>query len=147
MNSCSRLVVPVEIKQYNDLRCHVIHGDKDGIDALGYADDVHLLLMQKNFEKVNSLDFRSWLKEFTLNQSSIKSTPRPKMSDDQLLSFIKSRHCQSASEVSSWMSYLGRQFDLVKDTADKAKTQLDELRNPAPSSDPVPSPSPTPNID
>ena len=147
INPSPRLVVPVEIKHYNDLRCHVVHGDKDGVDALGYADDIHLLLMQKNFEKVNSMEYRNWLKEFTMNQSTLKQSSKPKMSDDQLLSFIKSRHCQSASEVSSWMTYLSKQFELVKDTADKAKSQLDELRTPAPASDPDPAPSPTPKTE
>lgn len=120
------LIVPVEVRKYNSMTVHEFVGTHTGERVLGHADDVYLLLMQKNYDKINNLEYQSFLKDFSLSASTVKSVNKPKMSDNQLISYIKSRHIQSASELQSWMSYLCGKYDIEKS---KYENELSEVKS------------------
>lgn len=127
-SSVTSLLQPMEIKKYNDLRVHEMCGTHTGEKLYGFADDVYLLLMQKNYDKINNLEYQSFLKDLSLSVGTVTSKTKPKMSDDQLFSYIKSRHVQSASELSSWFDYLSGQYDLTKENYDNTIKRLREER-------------------
>lgn len=93
-------------------------GSSTGEKITSPIDDIALLLMQRSFEKINSPEYQNFLKNVLTQLDNVKQVSKPKMDDNQLLSFIKSRHIQSASELQSWMSYLSSQYELLKSDFD-----------------------------
>lgn len=128
--SCVHTTVqsPVTIRKYNDLRIHEFKGSSTGEIVHGYYDDVALLLMQKNYDKVNNLEYQSFMKDFSLNASNVRKPVKPKMTDDQLMKYIKGKNCQSASEVSAWFDYISSQYDIVKSEYDENVRKIKEVR-------------------
>lgn len=126
----SGVVAPLQVSRLINLRCRKSFGSHTGEFIYGYADDIELLLMQKGFENLNSIEYSSFLKEIESNITSYSAPMRPKMSDEQLMKYIKSRHVQSSSELQSWFNYLNSQYDI----------NLKSLRDavPSPDSDDVP---------
>lgn len=119
---------PITIRNYNDLRIHEFKGSSTGEIVHGYYDDIALLLMQKKYDKVNSLEYQSFMKDFTLNVSNVRKPVKPKMSDEQLMKYIKGKNCQSASEVSAWFDYISSQYDIVKSEYDENVRKIKEVR-------------------
>lgn len=115
----SGCVSPMQKSTLVSLRCRKSIGSSTGETFYGYADDIELLLMQRSFENINSLEYATFLKQVESNMSTYVAPNRPKMSDEQLMSFIKSRHIQSASELQSWMDYLTSRYDILKTETDE----------------------------
>lgn len=103
---------PFQVSRLVNLRCRKMLGSSTGETIYGYADDIELLLMQRGFDNINSLEYSAFLKDIESNMASYSAPTRPKMTDEQLMSYIKSRHIQSASELSSWFNYLNSQYDI-----------------------------------
>lgn len=119
---------PMTLRKYNDLRIHEFKGSSTGEIVHGYYDDVALLLMQKKYDKVNNLEYQSFMKDFSLNVSNVRKPVKPKMTDDQLFKYIKAKNCQSASEVSAWFDYISSQYDIVKSEYDENVRKIKEVR-------------------
>lgn len=117
--SFSGCVSPMQKANLVSLRCRKSVGSSTGETFYSYADDIELLLMQRSFDNINSLEYATFLKQVESNMSTYVAPNRPKMSDDQLMSFIKSRHIQSASELQSWMDYLTSRYDILKTETDE----------------------------
>lgn len=90
------------------------------------VNDIYLLFNQSRLSLVGKDSVNAWL-------SSLRaSTPvSPKLSDDDLINLVKSRHIQSMSELMAYSHYLTDNY------ADKLKAYLS-------ASEPAPEPSPEP---
>ena len=69
--------------------------------------DITLLFNQQRIEKTIGVDtINHWLESLSSSASSVLDNLRKKVSDNELLKFIKSRHLQSISELLLWSEYL-----------------------------------------
>ena len=73
--------------------------------SVHYGNDIALILNQKRLDRMSLQGFSDYLNQAQVGDDPLKNI-RSRMSDDQLLKFIKSRYIQSASELKSWYSYL-----------------------------------------
>lgn len=90
------------------------------------VNDIYLLFNQSRLSLVGKDSVNAWL------DSLRASTPvSPKLSDDDLINLVKSRHIQSMSELMAYSHYLTDNY------ADKLKAYLS-------ASEPAPEPSPEP---
>lgn len=90
------------------------------------VDDIYLLFNQSRLSLVGKDSVNAWL------DSLRSSTPvSPKLSDDDLINLVKSRHIQSMSELMAYSHYLTDNY------ADKLKAYLS-------ASEPAPEPAPEP---
>lgn len=97
--------VPLLLSQHKD-------GDKS---FTRYHSDVELVLNQTRLDNVSLQAIIS-----TWRNSSGQDTSR--FTDEQLISTIKSRHLQTASEVQSWLNYLDASALNVIDTVKNASS-------------------------
>lgn len=74
----------------------------DGETITRHHTDVDLVLNQKRIDD-------SMLASIVQGWRSSTPTDTSKFSDEQLISSIKSRHLQSASEIQSWLNYIDNQ--------------------------------------
>lgn len=101
-----------------------------------YQSDVYFLLNQKRLDKMSLQAFSEYLDSMPDSGTDSLSELRSKVSDDQLLQFVKSRYIQSRSELQAWASYLTSQAAQLQG---EAKAYVDSLQ-PAPAN---PEPAPT----
>lgn len=95
------------------------------------VDDIYLLFNQSRLSLVGKDSVNAWL------DSLRSSTPvSPKLSDDDLISLVKSRHIQSMSELMAYSHYLTDNY------ADKLKAYLSASE---PASEPAPEPATEPS--
>lgn len=130
------VTVPQTLRSFDSLCVEEFKGSSTGEKIFASVDDVYLLLMQKDFEKRYPLEFKNFVQSMSdQSQSSLVKSKLPKMSDKQLMSFIKSRHVQQPSELRAWYNYLSSQYDLQLDAYNKAKKDAaDAATSPAPES-------------
>lgn len=125
--AATSVIVPVQPPISGNLCYMEFLGSSTGEKITSPVDDIALLLMQRSFEKINSPEYQNFLKNVLTQLDNVKQVSKPKMDDKQLLSFIKSRHIQSASELQSWISYLSSQYELLKSDIDgRIKEQLQQ---------------------
>lgn len=102
--------------------------------CIKYQSDVYFLLNQKRLDKMSLQAFSEYLDSMPDSGSDSLSELRSKVSDAQLLQFVKSRYIQSRSELQAWASYLSSQAAQLQG---EAKVYVDSLQ-PAPvNSEPV----------
>lgn len=101
-----------------------------------YQSDVFFLLNQKRLDKMSLQAFSDYLDSMPDSGTDSLSELRSKLSDSQLLTFVKSRYIQSRSELQAWASYLSSQASQLQG---EARSYVDSLQ-PAPAN---PEPAPT----
>lgn len=100
---------------------------KDGQTSVTrYHTDVDLVLNQKRIDE-------SMIASIVQGWRSTSPTDTSKYSDEQLISSIKSRHLQSASEIQSWLNYIDSQAGNI----------IDDIRENQPSEPAPAEPAPT----
>ena len=67
--------------------------------------DIYMLFNQKRLDKLTSQALIQHFESMSQKDSSLASL-RSKMTDDQLVRFVKSRYIQSPSELLAWSNYL-----------------------------------------
>lgn len=78
--------------------------------SVKYMSDVYILLNQKRLDKMSLDLFSNYLDSISsMPQSDGLSQLRGKVSDSDLLKFVKSRYIQSQSELQAWAKYLTSQ--------------------------------------
>lgn len=111
-NPVSCTVIPQSLRSFDAMCVEEIKGSSTGEKILASVDDIYLLLMQKDFQRRYPLEYRNFVQSMITNQPNIVKSKLPKLSDKQLMSYIKSRHLQHPSELVSWFDYLSNQYDL-----------------------------------
>lgn len=98
----------------------------DGETITRHHTDVDLVLNQKRIDD-------SMLASIVQGWRTTSPTDTSKYSDEQLISSIKSRHLQSASEIQSWLNYIDSQAGNI----------IDELKSSQPTEPAPTEPAPT----
>lgn len=85
-----------------------------GVACYRNTTDVSLLFNQQRLDRMSLENFSSYLDKISSSSASPLTSIRQKMSDSQLLQFVKSRYIQSKSELMAYTSYLMAQSDEIK---------------------------------
>lgn len=144
-NPVVSVTVPIIMRSF-DTMCHeVFKGSHTSEIVHAVVDDIHLLLMQKDFESRYPLEYRNFVESMSQSsKSTLVKSKLPKMSDNQLMSYIKSRHIQQPSELRAWYNYLSSQYDIELDAYNKAQKDAADSVKPSASSSDVSSPDSSP---
>lgn len=141
-------VVPITLRSFDTL-CHEVFKGSHTCETIhACVDDIHLLLMQRDFEKRYPLEYRNFIESMSVaSKSTLVKTKLPKMSDNQLMSYIKSRHIQQPSELRAWFNYLSSQYDIELDAFNKAQNDgQDDVNSPEPAPSNPSSPAPADSV-
>ena len=108
----------------------------DGVEkSYTLTSDIYMLFNQKRLDKLTSQALIQHFELMSQRDSSLASL-RSKLTDDQLVRFVKSRYIQSPGELLAWSNYLVSLYG-----EDYAKFQeLTQPKQPVPDE---PEPSPT----
>lgn len=83
-------------------------GDND--KSIRIYDDVYMLFNQDRLDRMTKEALVSYIQDNITSSDSLSSL-RKKMSDSQLLKFIKSRYIQAPSDLQNWSKYLEQMAD------------------------------------
>lgn len=104
----------------NELSVECTENDK-GVKEYKLVNDVALLFNQQRLENLGVDTAKDWLSNIQARLSApLKEVP--KLTDTQLLQFIKSKHIQTPSELMSWSKYLDNEVQSQKQQAEDEKT-------------------------
>lgn len=140
------LTVPIVPRSFDTLCCEKIKGSSTGEVIYASVNDVHLLLMQKDLESRYPLEYKNFVESIAgqSKPSTLVRSKLPKMSDKQLMSYIKSRHVQQPSELRGWYDFLSSQYQIELDAYKKALNDASDSSTPpaqAPAEPPAPAPA------
>lgn len=138
------LTVPIVHRSFDVLCCEKIKGSSTGEVIYAPVNDVHLLLMQKDFESRYPLEYKNFVESIAgqSKSSTLIRSKLPNISDKQLMSYIKSRHVQQPSELRAWFNFLSSQYNIELDEYKNALKSAADSASPsesAPSDPPAPS--------
>lgn len=77
-----------------------------------YSHPIYMLFNQQRLDRMGPAAVEQWLKSLDNSGNNALSELRSKCSDDDLLQLVKSRHCQSPSELETWINSLNERADL-----------------------------------
>lgn len=110
----------------------------DGKKSVILTSDIYMLFNQQRLDKLSRERLIDYFNNLSVQQPKF-SELRSKLTDNQLISFVKSRFIQSPSELLAWSNYLmSSQDELVAALAAERQAQQDEPVEPV---EPVPAPS------
>lgn len=98
--------------------------DNNGEKSFHMGDDLHLLLNRKFMSHVNPSTIADWVATLRPSSADPINKALSKMTDEQLSSFVKSRHIQAPCELLSWSGYLQ---SLTEDIEGKVKNVYNDI--------------------
>lgn len=124
--STPRQISPID--QFDTLSISDPNNPNDTV--VKYVDDIYMLF---NADRLSRVLSPSDLSAYITYLKPSERAGFDKLTDEQLIQFIKSRHIQTPSELLTWSEYLLENYESV----------ISEL-NSEPSPEPEPTPAPTP---
>lgn len=132
----SRFYVPSPIDKLRFLEYpSPVSGDNGVITR--FTSDIYLLFNQERLSHLGKDTVDSWLESIRLNSNSAYNQIKQNISDDDLISLVKSKYIQSPSELMAWSNYLMRSkaniIDAIKsknDNSDNDKVTSDVTTSP-----------------
>ncbi len=85
-----------------------VNGDNE--PTVRHVNDVFLLFNQQRLAALGTDTVNKWLESLVPKNDAL-SELRAKCTDEQLLSLVKSKYIQSASELEAWSTYLNTHFE------------------------------------
>lgn len=112
----------------------------DGSDVVRYTDPIHALLNQKRLESLGLDSMNTLIKQINdnLGQTDSLNQLRSIVSDEDLLTTIKSRHINNLTDLHQWSKYMSKNADkfkqhvkdaVIKYQKDPADKKLNEIEN------------------
>ena len=83
---------------------------RSGNDSLRHTSDIYMLFNQRRLDKMTREALIDHFNSMSLGNDAL-SQLRSKMTDEQLISLVKSRYIQSPSELMKWSQYLNSLAD------------------------------------
>lgn len=107
-NVVVRASTPVDEFHFDEI--HPAHCSK----AMVVSNPLYVLFNQQRLQQLGQFPLQEWIDAM----NNVKSDPlkelRSKISDEDLISLMKSRYCQKPSEIAQWSSYLASRIDDVQ---------------------------------
>lgn len=123
------------------------HENAHASDSIRVTSDLYMLFNQQRLDRQTRTALIQYFDDMQVREPALASL-RAKLSDDQLISFVKSRYIQSQSELLGWSRYLNAVADdQLREIMSKLQTDpVDPTDpNPADPTDPKPAdPAPAP---
>ena len=105
---------------------HTVVGDS--APSLRCTSDIYMLFNAQRLDRMSRERILQHFNDMTVNNSSLAAL-KSKLTDDQLISIVKSRYIQSPSELLSWSMYLNsladEQLQSYLSTLPKAESKED----------------------
>lgn len=106
----------------------------DNLESISFVDPIVVLYNQERLDNLGTMGVKAFLDSLQQRESSL-SDLRSKVSDDDLLSMIKSRHLQSPSEITAWCRYIENNIEAFhKEVQEFVKQQQQQTVEPSESS-------------
>lgn len=113
----------------------------DGKKSVTLTSDIYMLFNQQRLDRLSRERLIDYFNNLSMQQPKF-SELRSKLTDSQLISFVKSRFIQSPSELMAWSNYLiSSQDELVAAVAAELRAQQDNPVEPEPEPEPAPTPT------
>lgn len=97
----------------------------DGQKSVTLTSDIYMLFNQQRLDKLSREHLIDYFNNLSVQQPKF-SELRSKLTDNQLISFVKSRFIQSPSELMAWSNYLmASQDELIAAVAAEQQVQQD----------------------
>lgn len=111
---CFRPAAPLDSFMFEE---HLL---EDGTTSVRFHDDVYMLFNQQRLDRMTQEYLLNYINSMPTIFSSLSSV-RKKLTDSQLLQFIKSRYIQAPSDLQRWSKYLemvaDSELSCIKDAA------------------------------
>lgn len=109
----------------------------DGVKSVTLTSDIYMLFNQQRLDKLSRERLIDYFNNLSVQQPKF-SELRSKLTDSQLISFVKSRFIQSPSELMAWSNYLmASQDELIAAVAAEQQVQQSEPVEPEPTPTPT----------
>lgn len=82
-----------------------------GEKVIGYHHPLYMLFNQERLDRLGDGAVQMWLKSLENAGNSAYNEIKSKLSADDMLKLVKSRHIQSPSELETWLNYLNERAD------------------------------------
>lgn len=116
---------PLDEFMFQEVEC-------DGKKSVTLTSDIYMLFNQQRLDKLSRERLIDYFNNLSVQQPKF-SELRSKLTDSQLISFVKSRFIQSPGELMAWSNYLmSSQDELVAAVAAEQQVQQDNLVEPEP---------------
>lgn len=92
-----------------------------------FRDPIYELFNQERLNRLGSTSLEAWIKSMLLSKNNPLSELREKCSDTELLSIMKSRYCQTPSEVMNWAKYLNNNLHELEKEVTLAREEQERL--------------------
>lgn len=114
------------------------HTPDDGLPAVCFTDPLIMLFNQERLSKLGPNAVKMWLDSLSNARKSPMSELRDKLSDDDLISLVKSRHIQNPSELQAYAQWCNENVDefnaivakMQEAKAAEAKAQAEKQQTP-----------------
>ena len=125
---------PLDEFMFQEVEC-------DGKKSVTLTSDIYMLFNQQRLDKLSRERLIDYFNNLSVQQPKF-SELRSKLTDSQLISFVKSRFIQSPGELMAWSNYLmSSQDELVAAVAAELRAQQDNPVEPEPEPEPAPTPT------
>lgn len=101
----------------------------DGTKLKVYRDPIFELFNQDRINRLGNTSLEAWIKSMMNLQSNPLSELREKCSDADLLAVMKSRYCQTPSEVMKWARYLNNNLSELEKQVSLAREEQEKLES------------------
>lgn len=118
---------PSPVDDFYVVEEEIIYPDGSKAKVKSYRDPLYELFNQQRIGRIGSTGLEQWIKSMMIINSNPLSELREKCSDSELLSIMKSRYCQSPSEVMNWARYLNNNLSELEKEVTLAREKQKEL--------------------
>lgn len=120
-----------EVSPVDDFYQEVCKPCDDSMESISFVDPIVILFNQERLDNLGTMGVKAFLDSLQQRESSL-SDLRSKVSDDDLLSMIKSRHLQSPSEITAWCRYIENNVEAFnKEVQELVKQQQQQTIEPS----------------
>ena len=102
----------------------------DGKKSIRMTSDIYMLFNQQRLDRMSRENLIAYLNDMSVRNSSFSSL-KSRLSDDQLVSLVKSRYIQQPSELLSWSRYLNSLADAELQAVVAKSREQAEINKPA----------------
>ena len=82
-----------------------------GSDAVIVSNPLYVIFNAQRLQSLGEFPLQEWIDAMNRSQSDSLKELRSKVSDEDLVNYMKSRYCQQPSELAQWASYLASNID------------------------------------
>lgn len=109
----------------------VCKSSDDKLESISFVDPIIILFNQERLDNLGTMGITAFLDSLQQRESFL-SDLRSKVSDDDLLTMIKSRHLQSPSEITVWCRYIENNVEAFnKEVQELVKQQQQQTVEPS----------------